>query len=118
MDAEYAHVSDKVVKNVNHAKSEGKRVCAVGTTVMRALESSVTSTGQLKPYEGWTNLFIYPPFDFQIANALLTNFHVPKSSLLILACSFGGYDLIMKAYREAVEKKYKFFTYGDVMLIL
>lgn len=118
IDAEYAKISEKVVKNVNKAKAAGKKVCAVGTTVMRAVESSVTSTGELKPYDGWTNLFIYPPFEFQIADALLTNFHVPKSSLLIMACSFGGYDLIMKAYKEAVEKDYKFFTYGDCMLIL
>lgn len=118
VDAEYCNISERVARNVNSAKAAGKRVCAIGTSIMRATESSVSSSGQLKPYDGWTNLFIYPPFDFHVANAMLTNFHVPKSSLLIMACSFGGYDLIMEAYEKAVENKYDFFTYGDCMLII
>lgn len=118
VDAEYCNISERLARNVNQAKAEGRKICAVGTSVMRAIESSVSSTGQLKPYDAWTNLFIYPPFDFQVANCMLTNFHVPKSSLLIMACSFGGYDLIMKAYNEAIERKYNFFTYGDCMLII
>jgi S-adenosylmethionine:tRNA ribosyltransferase-isomerase len=118
VDAEYCHISQKVANNVNEAKAAGKRICAVGTSVMRGIESSVSSKGELKPYDTWTNLFIYPPFEFQVANAMLTNFHVPKSSLLIMACSFGGYDLIMEAYAKAIEEKYNFFTYGDCMLII
>lgn len=118
VDAEYVNIPEKIARNVNRAKEQGRKVCAMGTTVMRGLESSVSSTGQLKPYEGWTNLFIYPPFEFQVANCMLTNFHVPKSSLLIMVCSFAGYDVIMKAYEEAIAKKYNFFTYGDCMLIL
>ena len=115
---EYANIPEKLANSINETKTKGKKVLAVGTSIMRGLESSVTSTGEVKPYDGWTNLFIYPPFDFNVANCMLTNFHVPKSSLLIMACSFGGYDLIMKAYEEAMEKDYKFFTYGDCMLIL
>jgi len=85
---------------------------------MRTIESAVTATGQLKPYSGWTNLFIHPPYNFHIANCMVTNFHLPKSSLLIMAAAFGGYDLIMKAYEQANKEKYKFFSYGDAMLII
>jgi S-adenosylmethionine:tRNA ribosyltransferase-isomerase len=85
---------------------------------MRAIESSVSSDGQLKPYDGWTNRFIFPPFEFNIANAMITNFHTPYSTLLMMTCAFGGYDLIMKAYKEAIKEKYKFYTYGDAMLII
>ena len=85
---------------------------------MRAIETSVSTDGLLKPFDGWTNKFIYPPYDFRIANSMITNFHVPGSSLLIMVCAFGGYDLIMKAYKEAIKAKYKFFSYGDAMLIL
>jgi S-adenosylmethionine:tRNA ribosyltransferase-isomerase len=85
---------------------------------MRAIETSVSTEGMLKPFDGWTNKFIYPPYDFRIANNMITNFHVPGSSLLIMVCAFGGYDLIMKAYKEAIKNKYKFFSYGDAMLIL
>jgi len=118
MDAEQIEISEKAVKIVNGAKVAGKKVCAIGTTSMRTIESAVTSTGQLKPYSGWTNLFIHPPYNFNIANSMVTNFHLPKSSLLIMAAAFGGYDLIMKAYEQAVKEKYKFFSYGDAMLIL
>jgi S-adenosylmethionine:tRNA ribosyltransferase-isomerase len=85
---------------------------------MRAIETAVSAEYLLKPSEGWTNKFIYPPYEFSIADAMITNFHLPKSSLLIMVCAFGGRDLIMKAYQEAVKEKYRFFSYGDAMLIL
>lgn len=118
MDAEEIHIPDRSVKIVNEAKDSGKRICAVGTTAMRSVESAVSAEHYLKPFKGWTNLFIHPPYDFSIANTMITNFHQPKSSLLIMACAFGGYDLIMKAYQTAIKEKYKFLTYGDAMLIL
>ncbi|RMF24636.1 MAG: tRNA preQ1(34) S-adenosylmethionine ribosyltransferase-isomerase QueA [Bacteroidetes bacterium] len=118
MDAEYFRIEQPAVETVNRAKKAGKRVCAVGTTVMRSIETSVSAERLLKPVEGWTNLFIYPPYEFSIANAMVTNFHLPKSSLLIMVCAFGGHELIMEAYREAVKKKYRFFSYGDAMLII
>lgn len=118
MDAEYFRIDEPAVSIVNEAKQSEKRVCAVGTTVMRSIESAVSAENMLKPVEGWTNKFIYPPYDFHIANAMITNFHLPKSSLIIMIAAFGGYDLIMKAYEEAVKEKYRFFSYGDAMLIL
>ncbi len=117
-DAEFIEILEKQAKKVNEAKENNKKICAVGTTVVRAIESSVSAEGFLTPYKGWTNLFIHPPYDFAIANAMITNFHQPKSSLMIMAASFGGYDLIMKAYELAVKEKYKFFAYGDAMLII
>lgn len=117
-DAEYVDIPLKATKIVNAAKESKKKICAVGTTSIRAVESSVSAQGMLTPYNGWTNLFIHPPYDFEIANAMITNFHMPKSSLLIMAASFGGFDLMMKAYETAVKEKYKFFTYGDAMLII
>ncbi|XZF13996.1 tRNA preQ1(34) S-adenosylmethionine ribosyltransferase-isomerase QueA [Chitinophagaceae bacterium MMS25-I14] len=118
MDAEYFHVDDYAAKIVNKAKTEQRRICSIGTTTMRALESSVTAQGLLKEEEGWTNLFIHPPYDFSIANSLVTNFHLPKTSLLIMTCAFAGYDLTMEAYNTAIKEKYRFFSYGDAMLIL
>jgi S-adenosylmethionine:tRNA ribosyltransferase-isomerase len=118
MDAEYFRINDHAVDIVNHAKTENRKICAVGTTSMRAIESSVTSGNMLREGEGWTNLFIHPPYDFRIANSLVTNFHLPKTSLLIMVCAFAGYDLVMKAYQEAIKEKYHFFSYGDAMLIL
>ena len=118
MDAEYFQVDQKAVDIVNKVKAADKNVCAVGTTTMRSIESAVSATGTLKPAEGWTNLFIYPPFEFNIATSMITNFHLPKSSLLIMVCAFGGYDNVMKAYKEAIKKKYKFFSYGDAMLLI
>ncbi|HPG07279.1 MAG TPA: tRNA preQ1(34) S-adenosylmethionine ribosyltransferase-isomerase QueA [Saprospiraceae bacterium] len=118
MDAEYYRVDEKAVQVVNKAKQGGKKVCSVGTTSMRSIESAVSANGHLKPSEGWTNLFIYPPYDFSIANAMITNFHLPKSSLMIMVAAFGGYDLIMDAYQEAIKEKYRFYSYGDAMLIL
>ncbi|MEM7104401.1 MAG: tRNA preQ1(34) S-adenosylmethionine ribosyltransferase-isomerase QueA [Bacteroidota bacterium] len=118
MDAEYFKVNQQAVDLVNRSKGKDKKVCAVGTTSMRAIESAVSATGTLKTAEGWTNLFIYPPFNFNIANAMITNFHVPKSSLLIMVCAFGGYDNVMNAYKEAVKEKYRFYSYGDAMLLI
>ncbi len=118
MDAEYFHIDDYCVKTVNMAKEGENRICSVGTTTMRAIESSVTSGKLLKPAEGWTNVFIHPPYQFSIADSLVTNFHLPKTSLLIMVCAFAGYDLIMDAYQQAIKEKYRFFSYGDAMLII
>ncbi|MCB0639723.1 MAG: tRNA preQ1(34) S-adenosylmethionine ribosyltransferase-isomerase QueA [Lewinella sp.] len=118
MDAEYFKITQAAVDKVNKAKTNDHKVVSVGTTVMRAIETAVSAEYLLKPSEGWTNKFIYPPYEFSIADAMITNFHLPKSSLLIMVCAFGGRDLIMKAYEEAVKEKYRFFSYGDAMLIL
>ncbi|HTA83046.1 MAG TPA: tRNA preQ1(34) S-adenosylmethionine ribosyltransferase-isomerase QueA [Bacteroidia bacterium] len=118
MDSEQVTISTQAAEIVNRGKDHKKKVCAVGTTVMRAIETSVSTDGHLKPYDGWTNKFIFPPYDFRLANCMVTNFHVPGSSLLIMVCAFGGYDLMMKAYTEAIKNKYKFFSYGDAMLII
>jgi S-adenosylmethionine:tRNA ribosyltransferase-isomerase len=118
MDSEQMVINQKAADIVNKAKLDKRKICAVGTTSMRSIETSVSTDGLLKPFDGWTNKFIYPPYDFRIANSMITNFHVPGSSLLIMVCAFGGYDLIMKAYKEAIKAKYKFFSYGDAMLIL
>lgn len=118
MDVEYYKISQEAVDVVNKSKLAKKKVCAVGTTSIRSIESSISATGLLKPSEGWTNLFIYPPYDFSIANSLITNFHLPKSSLIILTAAFGGYELVMEAYEEAVKEKYNFYSYGDAMLII
>ena len=118
MDAEYFRIAPAAAEVVNRGKEKGARICAVGTTSMRSIESAVSADGYLKGAEGWTNLFIYPPYDFHIANAMITNLHLPKSSLLIMICAFGGYDLVMEAYQEAIKHKYKFFSYGDAMLII
>ena len=103
---------------VNKAMLSKKRVCSVGTTCMRSIESSVSAEQRLKASEGWTNKFIFPPYDFHIADSMITNFHLPKSSLVIMASAFGGSDLIKEAYEVAVKEKYRFFSYGDAMLIL
>jgi S-adenosylmethionine:tRNA ribosyltransferase-isomerase len=118
MDAEFYSIPQVAADIVNKSKEMNKRVCAVGTTSMRTIESSVSATGLLKPTEGWTNLFIYPPYDFSIANSMITNFHLPKTSLIIMVAAFGGFELIMEAYNEAVKEKYRFFSYGDAMLII
>ncbi len=118
MDAEYFRVLADAVETVNRATQTKKKVCAVGTTSMRAIESAVSAEGMLKSAEGWTNKFIYPPYDFHIADAMVTNLHLPKSSLLIMICAFGGFDLVMEAYQQAIKEKYRFFSYGDAMLIL
>ena len=118
MDSEELMINDEVVKIVNTTKQNKRKVCAVGTTVMRGLESSVSSTGTLNPYVGWTHKFIFPPYEFSIADALITNFHMPKSTLLMMVSAFAGYDFMMEAYNEAVKEKYRFYSYGDAMLIL
>ncbi len=118
MDSEQFIVEQQAVDIVNAAKDKRKKVCAVGTTSMRAIETAVTISGHLKPANGWTNKFIYPPYEFGIANSMVSNFHLPQSSLMMMVAAFAGYDLLMKAYKEAVEEKYSFFTYGDSMLIL
>jgi S-adenosylmethionine:tRNA ribosyltransferase-isomerase len=118
MDSEQFAVSKEAADIVNKAKAQKKNICAVGTTSMRAMETSVSTMGELKPNEGWTNKFIFPPYDFSIANMMITNFHMPESTLLMLATAFGGYDLIMEAYKVAQKEKYRFFSYGDAMIIL
>lgn len=118
MDAEYFKIDDTACKIVNKAKENGNRICSIGTTTMRTMESSYTAQKFLKPNEGWTNHFIHPPYDFNIADSLVTNFHLPKTSLLIMACAFGGYDLAMEAYKKAIKDKYRFFSYGDALLII
>ncbi|MFA7471579.1 MAG: tRNA preQ1(34) S-adenosylmethionine ribosyltransferase-isomerase QueA [Spirosomataceae bacterium] len=117
-DSENYFISEKSSVIINTALDSGKKVCAVGTTSLKAIESSVSASGHVKPVEGWTDRFIFPPYDFKIGTALITNFHLPESILLMNACAFGGYDLIMKAYEIALKEKYQFFTYGDVMLII
>lgn len=118
MDSENFMVSATTADTVNGALENKKRVCAIGTTTMRALESSVSANNRLKANEGWTDRFIFPPYDFKIANSLITNFHMPESTLLMMAAAFGGYDLVMEAYQQAIKEKYRFFSYGDAMLIL
>ncbi|MBK0369239.1 tRNA preQ1(34) S-adenosylmethionine ribosyltransferase-isomerase QueA [Flavobacterium agrisoli] len=118
MDSEELIINEKACEVVNEAKSKKKKVCAVGTTSMRAIESSVSSAGTLNPYEGWTNKFIFPPYDFSIADCMITNFHTPKSTLLMMISAFCGHDLMRKAYDEAIKEGYKFYSYGDAMLIL
>lgn len=118
MDSENFFVRQPTVDVVNQALDGKKKVVAVGTTVMRALESSVSANSRLKPNEGWTDKFIFPPYDFKICNALISNFHMPESTLLMMASAFGGYELIMEAYQTAIKEKYRFFSYGDAMLIL
>ncbi|ACT94472.1 MULTISPECIES: tRNA preQ1(34) S-adenosylmethionine ribosyltransferase-isomerase QueA [Dyadobacter] len=117
-DSENYRITQSTAEVVNKAIDGKKRICAVGTTSLRAIESSVSASGHLKPVEGWTDKFVFPPYDFKIANALLSNFQLPESILLMAACAFGGFDLVMKAYDIAIKEKYKFFTYGDAMLII
>ena len=118
MEAEFFSIPPEAVNTINKAKDMKKRICGIGTTSMRTIESAVSATGYLKEAEGWTNLFIYHPFEFNIADCMITNFHLPKSSLMIMVAAFGGHDLIMDAYQQAIKKKYRFFSYGDAMLIL
>ncbi len=118
MDSENFIVGQEAVDVVNKALDAKNRVCAVGTTSMRALESAVSATNRLKAREGWTDKFIFPPYDFKICNSMITNFHMPESTLLMMASAFGGYDLVMEAYNVAKKEKYKFLTYGDAMLII
>jgi S-adenosylmethionine:tRNA ribosyltransferase-isomerase len=118
MDSEEMFIYDETVRIVNQAKANRKKVCAVGTTTLKALETSVTINGMIKPYSGWTNKFIFPPYDFTVADALVTNFHMPMSPMMMMVAAFTGYDFLMKAYKEAIKNKYMFFTYGNAMLIV
>ncbi len=118
MDSEEYTVLKKTVDVVNNALDNKKRICAVGTTVMRAMESSVSTSHRLKPFDGWTNKFIFPPYKFKIANCMITNFHTPKSTLMMMTSAFAGHDLLKKAYKEAIKKGYNFYSYGDAMLII
>ncbi|GAA4279722.1 tRNA preQ1(34) S-adenosylmethionine ribosyltransferase-isomerase QueA [Gaetbulibacter aestuarii] len=118
MDSEEISIGPDAVNIVNTGIQRKKRVCAVGTTVMRAIESAVSSNGLLNEMEGWTNKFIFPPYDFSIANSMITNFHTPKSTLLMMVSAFAGHDFVKHAYEEAVKEKYKFYSYGDAMLII
>lgn len=118
MDSEQIWITEEACKIVNNAKDLKKNICAVGTTVMRTMESSVSTQGYLNPYEGWTNKFIFPPYDFSVANSMITNFHLPYSTLLMMVAAFGGYDFVMQAYHIALKENYRFGTYGDAMLII
>lgn len=118
MDSEEMIIDQKAVDIINAGIKKNKRVCAIGTTAMRAIESSVSSNRTLNPYKGWTNKFIFPPYEFSIANAMATNFHTPKSTLLMMVSAFAGHDFIKEAYQTAIKEKYRFYTYGDAMLII
>ena len=118
MDSEEIEIKPDAADIINSAQKKKKRICAVGTTSMRTIESSVSSNGTLNPYAGWTNKFIFPPYDFSIANCMITNFHTPKSTLLMMISAFAGHDFMKEAYSEAVKEKYKFYSYGDAMLII
>ena len=118
MDSEELFIDIEASNCVNNALKNKNKICAVGTTVMRGLESSVSSIGTLNPYKGWTHKFIFPPYKFSIADSLITNFHMPKSTLLMMVSAFCGHDFMMEAYSEAVKKKYRFYSYGDAMLII
>ena len=118
MDSEQMIISEESANMINSAKAKGKRVFAVGITVARAVETPVTTKNEISPYEGWTNKFIFPPYQFVIPSALVTNFHLPSSTMLMSVAAFGGYDNVMKAYKEALKEGYKFGTYGDAMLVI
>ncbi|MCM1070838.1 MAG: tRNA preQ1(34) S-adenosylmethionine ribosyltransferase-isomerase QueA [[Clostridium] fimetarium] len=118
MDSEDMNVSEELVELVNKAKDAGKNVCAVGTSTLRGIASAVSMGGHMKTYTGWTNKFIFPPYTFTVSTALVTGFHLPYSTMLMMTCAFGGYDLVMRAYHEAVKEGYQFGAYGDAMLIV
>lgn len=118
MDSEEMHVNQENANIINKAVERGSKVCCVGTTTMKAMETSATITKKIVPFDGWSNKFIFPPYEFGVSNCMVTNFHPPLSSMLMIAAAFGGYDLIMEAYRQAIAEKYKFLTYGDAMLII
>ena len=118
MDSEQAFITQETADIVNNAKKNKKKIFAVGSTAMRSIETSVSTEGTLKPYAGWTNKFIFPPYEFSIADALITNFHTPLSTLLMMISAFGGHELMMSTYEEAVKEKYRFYSYGDAMLII
>lgn len=117
MDSEYYEISDHTAHSVNKTIDSRGSVFVVGTSTVRALESSVTTTGHLKPNKGWTDKFIFPPYDFKITDRLITNFHMPESTLLMLVSAFAGHQFTMKAYKKAIKNRYRFFSYGDAMLV-
>jgi len=118
VDSERIIISEEASVLINKAKERRSRICAVGTTVIRTLESSVSTSGMVKPFNGWTNKFIFPPYDFRVPDMLVSNFQLPYSTLLMMVSAFAGYNLLFDAYRTAVKEKYRFGTYGDAMLIL
>lgn len=118
MDSERILITENAADTINEGINRRSNICAVGTTVLRTLESSVSTTKTLKPYDGWTNKFIFPPYDFSIPTSMISNFHLPLSTLLMMVSAFAGYDLLFEAYRIAIKEKYRFGTYGDAMLIL
>jgi len=118
MDSEEIHILEDVANLINKAKEEKRRVCSVGTTVLRTIESSVTTTGYVKPFEGWTNKFIFPPYEIMVPNALISNFHLPKTTLMMTVSAFAGYNNLLHLYDVAIKEKYRFGTYGDAMLII
>ena len=118
MDSEQIIIPEEAANIVNKAKDGRHQVCAIGTTVMRTLESSVSTYGYLKPFDGWTNKFIFPPYDFSVASSMVSNFHLPQSTLMMMVAAYAGYDLLMESYRVALKEGYKFGAYGDAMLIL
>lgn len=118
MDSEQMRILDDAVERINRAKDEQKQICAVGTTVMRALETAVSTMGHITPYDGWTNKFIFPPYEFQVATSMVSNFQLSMSTMLMLVCAFGGYNNVMNAYRKAIEEGYRIGPYGDAMLII
>lgn len=118
MDSEEVIIPEESTHIINEAKERKNKVCAIGTTSMKAMETSVSIAGTVKPFNGWTNKFIFPPYKFSVANCMISNLHLPQSSMMMMVSAFAGYDFLMRAYKEAVEQEYKFFTYGDAMLIL
>ena len=118
MDSEQLIVTPDFVKQLNTTKDEGHKVCAIGTSVLRALETAVSTNGHVKSYDGWTNKFIFPPYDFTVANSLVSNFHMPYSTMLMMVAAFGGYEIVFEAYNIALKEGYRFGAYGDAMLIL
>ena len=117
-DSEEMEIGEESCDIINEALSRRANIFAVGTTSLKALETAVTISGNVKPFKGWTNKFIFPPYTFSVANRMITNFHLPKSPMMMEVAAFAGYDFLMKAYKEAVQQKYRFFTYGDAMLII
>ena len=118
MDSEQIFVTEQTAEHINATKRDGHKIVSVGTTVMRTLESAVSTNGMINAVEGWTNKFIFAPYDFTVADAMVTNFHLPQSTQLMMTTAFGGHELVMECYRTAIAEGYRFGTYGDAMLIL
>lgn len=118
IDSEQIIITEELCSSVNNAHDQGHKICAVGTSVLRAMETTISTDGHIKPKDGWTNKFIFPPYEFKLIDALITNFHLPYSTLLMMSAAFGGYEKIMAAYDVAVKEKYSFAAYGDAMLII